>query len=173
MPRTIGSIVLYSVDELNERLGVSKLTLRTYFRTGKLKGRKLGVSWYITEEALREFFAEEGSEHGGAEAGRKAGGAAVKKAVSQGGHGAASKTGRQRARSGKEMNRIRSLRYVIQGLNDLVSEQEECSSVEEAIECIREQAIISLFEVVVIDPETGVQLERVRAREFLERYGEA
>lgn len=70
------------------------------------------------------------------------------------------------------MNRIRSLRYIIQGLNDLVSEQEECSSIEEAVAIIREQAIISLFEVVVIDPETGVELERVRARDFLERYGE-
>lgn len=58
MPRKIGELTLYSVDDLHEMLGVSKLTLRTYIRNGKIKGRKLGVSWYVTEDAIRNYFEE-------------------------------------------------------------------------------------------------------------------
>lgn len=56
MPKKIGSLTLYSVDDLHEMLGVSKLTLRSYIRTGKIRGRKLGVSWYVTEDAIKEYF---------------------------------------------------------------------------------------------------------------------
>ena len=50
MPKQIGSLILYSIDDLHEQLGVSKLTLRSYLRSGRIRGRKLGVSWYVTEE---------------------------------------------------------------------------------------------------------------------------
>ena len=58
MPRKIGSLTLYSIDDLHEMLDISKMTLRAYLREGRLKGRKLGVSWFVTENAIREYFEE-------------------------------------------------------------------------------------------------------------------
>jgi excisionase family DNA binding protein len=59
MPIQIGNIRLYSLKELSENLGVTKVTLRSYLRKGKIAGRKMGTNWYVTEESLREFFNAE------------------------------------------------------------------------------------------------------------------
>lgn len=134
MPKQVGNLTLYSVDDLHERLGLSKMTIRAYLREGRIRGRKLGVQWYVTEEALREYFDEPRSD------------------------------GRSSSRE------KRSFRYVVKGVNDLVSEQVECGSVEEALACIEEQAIISLFQVAVIDRESDEVVELVKARDFLERH---
>lgn len=56
MPIQIGDIRLYSLKELSEKLGVTKITLQTYLKTGKIKGRKMGTTWHVTEESLREYF---------------------------------------------------------------------------------------------------------------------
>lgn len=56
MPKAVGNLVLYSVKELSDSLGISELTIRSYLRSGKLKGRKLGVQWYVIEESLRDYF---------------------------------------------------------------------------------------------------------------------
>lgn len=136
MPKQIGNLTLYSVEDLHEHLGLSKMTIRAYLRKGKIRGRKLGVQWYVTEEALREYFDEPG-------------------------------TGRSAA-SGKK-NRP-SFRYVIEGVNDLVSEKEECETVEETVQCLQNQAIISLFQVAVINRDTGEVMELVKARDFLDRH---
>lgn len=134
MPKKIGSLTLYSVDDLHEHLGLSKMTIRAYLRKGKIRGRKLGVQWYVTEDALRDYFNEPtpGSES----------------------------SSQQKV----------SYRYVVQGVNDLVSEKEECDTIQETIESIEEQAIISLFQVAVIDRETDEVVELVKARDFLERH---
>ncbi|MEX2368164.1 MAG: helix-turn-helix domain-containing protein [Balneolaceae bacterium] len=134
MPKKIGDLKLYSVDDLHEMLGISKMTLRSYLRKGKLKGRKLGVQWFVTEESIRAYF-EEPNEESSAPQKRK------------------------------------SYRYVLQGINDLVSETEECDTIEETISCINSQAIISLFQVAVVDRENEEIVELVKARDFLERYG--
>lgn len=134
MPKKIGDLKLYSVDDLHEMLGISKMTLRSYLREGKLKGRKLGVQWFVTEESIRAYFEEPHEETS----------APQKK---------------------------KSYRYVLQGINDLVSETEECDTIEETVSCINSQAIISLFQVAVIDRENEEIVELVKARDFLERYG--
>ncbi len=59
MPVRIGDSRLHSLKELSEKLGVTKLTLQTYLREGKIKGRKMGTTWYVTEESLREYFNAE------------------------------------------------------------------------------------------------------------------
>lgn len=130
VPKKIGDLKLYSVDDLSEMLGVSKMTLRSYLRTGKLKGRKLGVRWFITEESLRSYFQGELEPE----------------------------------------EPVRNYRYVVQGINDLVSEKEMCETVEEALESINSQAIISLFQVAVIDRSNDEVIELIKARDFLERY---
>lgn len=134
MPRQIGKLTLYSVDDLHEQLGLSKMTIRAYLREGKIRGRKLGVKWYVTEEALREYFNEP--------------------------TGTSSSPVREKP----------SYRYVVKGINDLVSEQEKCDSVEETIECIENQAIISLFQVAIMNRESDEIVELVKARDFLDRH---
>ena len=133
MPKQVGNLTLYSVDDLHEQLGLSKMTIRAYLREGKIRARKLGVQWYVTEEALREYFAEP-------------------------------------VRGSADSKKKSSLRFVVKGVNDLVSEQEECETLEETIECIQNQAIISLFQVAVIDKQTDEVIELVKARDFLERH---
>jgi hypothetical protein len=132
MPKKIGDLTLYSVDDLHEMLGISKLTIRSYLREGKLKGRKLGVQWYITEESIRSYFEapESSSEKG----------------------------------SGK------TFKYIVQGINDLVSETEECDTIQDTIDCLNSQAIISLFQVAVMDTQTNQMVELIKARDFLERH---
>lgn len=56
MPIEIGDIRLYSISELAEKLKLTEVTLRSYLRAGKMRGKKMGTSWYVTEEALREYF---------------------------------------------------------------------------------------------------------------------
>lgn len=137
MPRKIGNLTLYSVDDLHEMLGVSKLTLRAYIREGKIKGRKLGVSWYVTEDAIRAYFEEPQEEK-----------EPVKK-------------------------KQPAVRYIVQGINDLVSETEECESIKDVLTVLNEQAIISLFQVQVIDRETHEIIDIIKARDFIERHANA
>lgn len=136
MPKKIGSLTLYSIDDLHERLGISKMTLRAYLREGRIRGRKLGVQWFVTEEAIREYFNPE-----------------------------------IKATNNKQNKK--KLKYVVQGVNDLVSETEECETISETLECLDNQAIISLFQVQITDAETGEIQEIVKARDFIERYSES
>lgn len=133
MPKKIGSLTLYSVDDLHEMLGISKLTLRAYLREGKIRARKLGVSWYVTEEAIREYFEEPQPE------------AVPKRKESE-------------------------FRYIVQGINDLVSETEECETKKEVLEILNDQAIISLFQVQVVDRSSNEITEIIKARDFIDRY---
>lgn len=56
MPITIGDIKLFSLDDLSETLGVTTVTLRAYISRGKLKARKMGGKFFVSEDALREYF---------------------------------------------------------------------------------------------------------------------
>ncbi|RNC82995.1 MAG: DNA-binding protein [Balneola sp.] len=132
MPKKIGSLTLYSIDDLHEMLGISKLTLRAYLREGKIRARKLGVSWYVTEDAIREYF----------------------------------ETPQVPAAPIKDSG----VRYIVQGVNDLVSETEECENADEVLEVLNEQAIISLFQIKVVSRETNEIIEVVKARDFIERH---
>ena len=135
MPRKIGSLTLYSVDDLHEKLGISKMTIRAYLREGRIRGRKLGVQWFVTEDAIRDYFNE----------------------------------GQQQKKEAPSRKPER-LKYIVQGVNDLVSETEECDSIPETLECLNNQAIISLFQVQITDEQTGEIQEIVKARDFIERY---
>lgn len=136
MPKNIGGLTLFSVDDLHESLGLSKLTIRNYLKEGKIRGRKLGVSWYVTEDALREYF-EQPQEH---ESPKK-----------------------------KKKNK-KAYTYIVQGINDLVSETETCDTIEEAIEVLQSQAILSLFQVAIVDKETKEVIQLVKGRDFLEKH---
>ncbi|MDZ7659074.1 hypothetical protein [Fodinibius sp.] len=72
--------------------------------------------------------------------------------------------------SSPQKKKPKNYRYVVKGINDLVSEQEECETIDETIECIEEQAIISLFQVAILDRETDEVVELIKARDFLDRH---
>ncbi len=134
MPKKIGQLTLYSIDDLHKILGISKMTLRAYLREGRIRGRKLGVSWFVTEEAMREYFEE------------------------------------PHTPSKAPAPKKHAIKYVVQGINDLVSETEECETIEEVLLILSEQAIISLFQVQVINKETSEISEIIKARDFIEKY---
>jgi len=58
MPIEIGSLKLFTIKELESLLKVSRNTVQNYLKIGKLKGRKLGVKWFVSEDNLREYFAQ-------------------------------------------------------------------------------------------------------------------
>jgi predicted site-specific integrase-resolvase len=56
MPSKIKNVTLYSVPELSKRLDVTKVTIRSYLREGKLKGKKIMGKWFIPGEDVIDFF---------------------------------------------------------------------------------------------------------------------
>ena len=46
---------LFTLTELEEILGVTHRTLLEYVKQGKLKARKIGGKWKVTEENLKAF----------------------------------------------------------------------------------------------------------------------
>ena len=55
MPLIIEDIKLYSVKELSELLGVTKVAILSYIKSGRLKAQMLGGKWVIASENLKEF----------------------------------------------------------------------------------------------------------------------
>ena len=140
MPKQIGSLILYSIDDLHEQLGVSKLTLRSYLRSGRIRGRKLGVSWYVTEESLQEYF------------------------------NAPEKRSKDAEKPSK--SNTHNYRNIVQGINDLVSETEECETTSDVIELLQQQAILSLFQVKIMERKSKKVVQILNARDFIEQHGE-
>ena len=62
MPIKLGDLTLFDVQELAKKFNINRVTVRNYMRTGRLKGRKVGKKWYITEEALQDYFKLPGKE---------------------------------------------------------------------------------------------------------------
>lgn len=58
MPKIIGDLTLYDIEELSESLGINVQTVRKMLAEGKLKGRKLARKWYVTEDNLKAYFDE-------------------------------------------------------------------------------------------------------------------
>jgi hypothetical protein len=56
MPVQLGNITLFDVQDLAKKFRMNPVSVRTLFRQGRLKGRKLGKRWYVTEDALRDYF---------------------------------------------------------------------------------------------------------------------
>lgn len=56
------AITVYTVDDIAELLHVSQRTVYNYLRSGKLKSKKIGKCWKVTEEALRAFLEPEENE---------------------------------------------------------------------------------------------------------------
>lgn len=50
-------IKLYTLDEIADTLKVTRRTLYTYIKEGKLNAVKIGRSWRVSEEALKDFIS--------------------------------------------------------------------------------------------------------------------
>ncbi len=48
-------IRFYTLEELAEKLQVTRRTLYNYIKSGKLKANKVVSKWIVTEEQLRDF----------------------------------------------------------------------------------------------------------------------
>jgi len=55
----IGDFRLYTIREAAKLLGFSYDGIRQYIKTGKIKARKLGVKYFITEKALKDYFSND------------------------------------------------------------------------------------------------------------------
>jgi excisionase family DNA binding protein len=55
-----GGLIVYNLAELETRLGVTPATLRKYIHEGSLKAEKAGGTWWVTEDALRDYFQGQG-----------------------------------------------------------------------------------------------------------------
>ena len=53
----MAEIKVYTLDEVADILKVTKRTLYTYLRTGKLQAVKLGKYWRVSEENLQSFIS--------------------------------------------------------------------------------------------------------------------
>jgi hypothetical protein len=57
MPKQLGSLVLFELEELAQFLGVEHQEIEQELEAGKLKGRCLAHRWFVTEDNLRAYFA--------------------------------------------------------------------------------------------------------------------
>jgi hypothetical protein len=55
MTKKIGNIIMYDSKEISELIGLTEQSVRMYFRTGKLKGKKIGKNWFISNKDLKEY----------------------------------------------------------------------------------------------------------------------
>lgn len=54
----IENIKLYTVKELHQATGIAVETYRRWIREGRLPAKKVGKTWMITEETVRQFFGD-------------------------------------------------------------------------------------------------------------------
>ena len=55
MPTEIEGVRFYTILETAELLGVTIQTVRNYITRGRLRGAKIGRTYYITYKSLHEF----------------------------------------------------------------------------------------------------------------------
>lgn len=63
MPITIGDKSFYLVEEIHDKTGIHPRTIRELLKAGKLKGKKQGKRWYVSERSLQAYFEEEPQEN--------------------------------------------------------------------------------------------------------------
>ena len=55
MPKEILGIKMYRIHEVTEALGINIVTARRMFRQKRLRGRKIGGQWMISERSLMSY----------------------------------------------------------------------------------------------------------------------
>lgn len=55
--KKIGGMKLYDVKDLAKMLKVSRVTVQSYLRAGRIKGIKIGKQWQVTDANLKKFLS--------------------------------------------------------------------------------------------------------------------
>ncbi len=58
MEKIIEDVKFYSVKDISKKLGLSTLTVRKYIRNKRLKAKKLGNAYVISEQNFLEFIEQ-------------------------------------------------------------------------------------------------------------------
>ncbi len=53
--KQIGDIKFYDVQEIAKAFDMTPQSIRKFLREGRIKARKFGTRWYVTEEAIRDY----------------------------------------------------------------------------------------------------------------------
>ena len=53
--KQFGDIKFYDVQEIARIFDMTPQSIRKFFKTGRIKARKFGTRWYVTEEAIRDY----------------------------------------------------------------------------------------------------------------------
>ncbi len=53
--KQIGDIKFYDVQEIAKAFDMTPQSIRRFLREGRIKARKFGTRWYVTEEAIRDY----------------------------------------------------------------------------------------------------------------------
>jgi hypothetical protein len=56
MPKKLGNLNIFSIEEIKKEFNVTDRTLRKYMKNGALRARKIGGAYYVLEEDFVEFF---------------------------------------------------------------------------------------------------------------------
>jgi excisionase family DNA binding protein len=54
----LGNTVIFDIKEVAVKFNLTTTTIRRYIKEGRLKGQKMGNRWYISEDAIAEFFMQ-------------------------------------------------------------------------------------------------------------------
>lgn len=54
----LGDLTLYDISDLAEIFKMNKVSLRAYCKEGRIKAKKIGKKWYVSEGNLKEYFGE-------------------------------------------------------------------------------------------------------------------
>ena len=55
MPKEIMGNKVFTVEETAKLFNVTRCTIQSYIKDGKIKGQKIGGMWYFTEDNLQTF----------------------------------------------------------------------------------------------------------------------
>lgn len=56
MPKHIGNLVLYDLEELSNELDITVFSLREYIKKGRLRAQKMGKKYFVTQDSINEYF---------------------------------------------------------------------------------------------------------------------
>ncbi len=56
MPKHIGNLVLYDLEELSHELDITVFSLREYIKKGRLRAQKMGKKYFVTQDSINEYF---------------------------------------------------------------------------------------------------------------------
>jgi len=54
----LGNLIIFDLKEVAEKFNLTPTTIRRYIKEGRICGQKMGNKWYVSEEAMADFFKQ-------------------------------------------------------------------------------------------------------------------